>query len=469
MNPRKPDPDLIGALRVLRWPLAGVVGLIFALTRLGEIRLLSPSFHRFDPIFWGLLAALAVWVVLSWAANQEQRRRQSESRMLAEMRRTNSRLELLYELNQRIASSGTLDDVLDYAIGLPGRLIGARAAALVLRDEQGVPLTARCIGIQEDELHAARVAFGLLPAPPDPQQLHLLTARSPIPTALGACALVPLAEGSAHPLGWIEAYLEARPDNGLWDELSPLLITIGGELAEAVQGSRRRAREIDSIVALEQAITEERTRIARDLHDGVAQSLAFMRMRVDLWEDWLDEEPARLNEEFTSLKANLRKQIEELRRAIFELRPIELSQLGFTAALRRFVSEFADQQVWELDLDLSELPLDLPHVLELAAFRFVQEALNNAAKHARARRVGVTLRTLDGGLLIAVRDDGVGFDPGAQGELPGARLGLRQMRERAAALDGRLTILSRPGAGTEVRVWLPLVYARNGVGADGRA
>jgi signal transduction histidine kinase len=71
----------------------------------------------------------------------------------------------------------------------------------------------------------------------------------------------------------------------------------------------------------------------------------------------------------------------------------------------------------------------------------------------------VTIKAIDGGLQIVVRDDGVGFDPGAQGELPGARLGLRQMRERAAALDGRMTILSRPGQGAEVRVWLPLRYA----------
>src|SRR5690606_35083181 len=117
-----------------------------------------------------------------------------------------------------------------------------------------------------------------------------------------------------------------------------------GELAEAVQGSRRRAREIASAVALEQAITEERTRIARDLHDGVAQSLAFLRMRVDLWEDWLESEPEQLREEFATVKATLRHQIEELRRAIFALRPIELTQLGFTGALRRFVTEFAEQQ-----------------------------------------------------------------------------------------------------------------------------
>ncbi len=481
MRPKeKPkETDLVAALLSLRWPLAGVVGLIFALTRLVESVLIgfrptAPVASTVEALFWGLLAAGAIYAVLSWAARQELRRRTAEASMLDELRHTNARLELLYELNQRIASSDTLDDVLDYAITLPARLFSARAAALVLHDEQGQALTARCVGLAEDQLAAARSAFTLPAMVSEVKTPRVLTPRVRPPAGLVACLIIPLAERNDAPIGWVEGYVTdtslilpgqepiAPPDvagGQPSSEVMALLLTVAGELAEAIQGSRRRAREIASIAALEQAITEERTRIARDLHDGVAQSLAFLRMRVDLWEDWLEQEPQRLHDEFTSVKANLRRQIEELRRAIFALRPMELSQLGFVAALRRFVSEFADQQDWELNLELSELPADMPHVLELAAFRFVQEALNNAAKHAVARRIAVRIKTVDGGLQIVVRDDGVGFDPGAQGELPGSHLGLRQMRERAAALDGRLTILSRPGQGTEVRVWLPMRYA----------
>lgn len=473
MRKNLPDKDIAAALRRLRLPLAAVVGLVFALTRIVETLLVGmrptePVFRTLDPIFWGFLAGAAIYVVLSWAAGQEQRYRTAEAGMLQELRGTNARLELLYELNQRIASSDTLDDVLDYSITLPARLAGARAAALVIYDEGGEPYTARCVGIPEELLAGARAAFGLQPDAPPPRAPRVLSDRGRSPGGLTACVVIPIVEREEAPIGWIEGYLaDAQalgPEQPPTDaappaELSALLVTVGGELAEAIQGSRRRAREIASIVALEQAITEERTRIARDLHDGVAQSLAFLRMRVDLWEDFLETEPERLSEEFAAVKSNLRRQIEELRRAIFALRPIELSQLGFVGALRRFVAEFADQQVWELDLELSELPPDLPHALELAAFRFVQEALNNAAKHASARHVAVALRTIDGGLQIVVRDDGLGFDPGANAESPGRSLGLRQMRERAAALDGRVTILSRPGQGTEVRVWLPLRYA----------
>lgn len=471
--------DLVTVLRTLRWPLAAVVGLLFALTRIVETTLIgfrptTPFTETIDALFWGVLASAAIFAVLSWAAQQELRRRTAEATMLDELRSTNARLELLYELNQRIASSDTLDDMLDYAITLPARLFGARAAALVLYEDSGIALTARCLGFGEDQLAAARASFGLPLTAEQVKTIRIATPRPRPPTDLVACILLPLAERDNVPLGWIEGYLTSTERLNLVNpanqsagpaspQLSPdmhtLLVTIAGELVESIQGSRRRAREIASVAALEQAITEERTRIASDLHDGVAQSLAFLRMRVNLWEDWLDQEPERLRDEFSTIKGTLRNQIEELRRAIFALRPMELSQLGFVAALRRYVSAFADQQDWELDLELSDLPPDLPHVLELAAFRCVQEALNNAAKHANARNVAVALKAIDGGLQIVVRDDGVGFDPGAQGEFPGTHLGLRQLRERSAALDGRLTLLSRPGQGTEVRVWLPLRYA----------
>jgi signal transduction histidine kinase len=465
------ETDLLAVLRRLRWPLAGAAGLIFALTRLAETLLLgasasAPITRTLDPIFWGLLAAIAVYAVLSWAAREEQRRRVREKAMLSELRASNSKLELLYELNQRIASSATLDEVLDYAISLPGRLLGAEGAAFVLRDEQGVPLTARCVGLTEETLGATRAAFGLRSEPADLTRPIVLSSRPHAPNGFTSVVVIPMVERNAAPIGWIEAYRhettrpgETPPTEALQPEIATLLITIAGELTEAIVNSRRRAREIASVAALERAIADERTRIARDLHDGVAQSLAFLRMRVDLWDDWIEQDPTRLRTEFVAAKANLRSQIEELRRAIFALRPIELGQLGFAGALRRFVNEFAEQQEWELELELGDLPPDLPHVLELAAFRFVQEGLNNVAKHAEATHVSVALRRRDDGLQIIVRDNGVGFDPGAVESAAGAHIGLRQMRERATALDGHITVLSRRGAGAELRIWLPLAYA----------
>lgn len=456
---KSPPRNTIELLVRLRWPFAAVVGLLFALTRLVEsvffdTAMETPAGRAVDPVVWGLLAFAAIWIVFSWAIRQEQERISNEARMLEALRESNERLELLYEINQQVASSATLDEVLDYAITLPARLVDAAAAAIVLTDEQGQPYTARATGIDAAMLERARAAFGLRAMPAPPAQPAVLRPQQPCGWA--ACLVLPLAERDAPPIGWIEAFLK-QGEAAIHEARQPLLATVASELAEAVVNSRRRDRVIASVAAVERAISAERTRIARDLHDGVAQSLAFMRMRINLWEDWLEQDPARLREEFATFKANLRAQIEELRRAIFALRPIEIGQLGFTGALRRFVAEFAEQNDWDAEIDLTDLPPDLPPVLELAAFRFVQEALNNTAKHAHARRVWVKLGVRDQGLIIHVRDDGVGFNPGE--EPPAGHLGLRQMRERAAALDGQVTIISRPGHGTEVRVWLPLIYS----------
>ncbi|WP_298819537.1 GAF domain-containing sensor histidine kinase [Chloroflexus sp.] len=451
--------NAIELLMRLRWPFAAVVGLLFALTRLVEgiifdAAMETPAGRAVDPIVWGLLAFIAIWIVLSWAIHQERERISNEERMLEALRESNERLELLYEINQRVASSATLDEVLDYAITLPARLVNAAAATIVLTDEQGQPYTARVTGIDSTALERARAAFGLRAMSLSPTQPEVLYPKQVCGWA--ACLVLPLAERDAQPIGWIEALL--KEGDAVWQEARrPLLATVASELAEAVMNSRRRDRVIASIAAVERAISAERTRIARDLHDGVAQSLAFMRLRIDLWEDWLREDPERLRAEFATFKANLRAQIEELRRAIFALRPIEIGQLGFAGALRRFVAEFAEQHDWDAEIDLADLPPDLPPVLELAAFRFVQEALNNVAKHAQARRVWVQLGVRDQGLIIHVRDDGIGFNPGE--EPPAGHLGLRQMRERAAALDGQVTIISQPGHGTEVRVWLPFIYS----------
>ena len=157
----------------------------------------------------------------------------------------------------------------------------------------------------------------------------------------------------------------------------------------------------------------------------------------------------------------LREQIAELRRAIFALRPIQFDELGFVGGLHRYISEFANQQGWETTVDLGELSTLLSPQLEAICFRIVQEALTNAAKHASATAVRVQCARLDGGLQLVISDNGRGFSPSTVGA-DATQLGLRQMSERLNALHGRLTILSQPGAGTELRIWIPLQEQING-------
>jgi signal transduction histidine kinase len=329
---------------------------------------------------------------------------------------------------------------------------------LALHDADG-PVEMRSTGATPAEVAQLRAGVALDLEATHEQKSHLFVPLTP--EGGSGCILLPLHDGVA-PVGWLEIYLQAdtSPDA---DELT-LLETIGKEVAEAIVGARRRSREERALYELERAIADERARIARDIHDGLAQSLAFRRMRIDLWQEWIEDNPARLRDELQDFKRDLREEIQELRRAIFALRPMEFDEYGFLGGLHRYILEFAGQHGWQADVDLSRAPATLTRELEATTFRIVQEALTNAAKHAQATQIGVSLSETDGGLRVVVTDNGRGFDPGERRSTPGdspamagyEHVGLRQMRERLAALRGQLTILSRPGAGAEVRAWLPL-------------
>lgn len=448
-----------------RWWLGGVIGLAFAVGRAGEalfLRSVAGSSHLLvDVLLWGGLGGFAVWFSLTWASRQERYHQTELERLLLlqqdlnqQLQRSHAQLSLLSEVNQSLATSASLDEILDVALRLPQRLLPSAAVALWLHDASEAVLarTANATAEQVQERRApflSRFSNALLPqsvtAPGDPDGLS------------GVCVRLPLHDGAVV-VGWVELY--TRGKHVLQTDEWALLHTIAGEIGEAITGARRRSREERAIYELEQAIAEERARIARDIHDGLAQTLAFRRMRVDLWLDWLDQDPERLRTELRALKPMLREQIAELRRAIFALRPLQFDELGFVGGLHRYITEFGEQQGWSTEIDLSGLSAFLSPQLEATTFRLLQEALTNAAKHANATRVTVRYTQVDAGLQLVICDNGRGFHPGAaSGE--GSQLGLRQMRERLNALHGRLTILSQPGGGTELRVWLPTDTRQN--------
>jgi len=444
----------------LRWPLGGAIALAFALGQIVEALLLDtarpPARLMLDVLSWGGLGGLAVWVSLTWVSRRERRYQADLERALHEqqalnrqLERSNAQLELLSDVNRQIAESATIDEILDAAIEFPRRLVSARIAALLLEDTAGA-VVARLDGATADEFARLRQQLEAS-APSDRRGPYYLALRPPR-RGTGLCLVLPLNDGAAA-IGRVELYQDV--DAPLPDDELALLETIASELAEAIAGARRRAREARAIYELERAIAEERARIARDIHDGLAQSLAFQRMRVDLWVDWISSEPARLRDELLLLKRSLREQIVELRRAIFSLRPLQFGELGFAGGLERYITEFAGQNAWEVRVDLAGLPSSLTPELEAICFRVIQEGLNNIAKHAGAGRVEVRVERADNGLLLVIRDDGCGFDPGRAAD-DASRIGLRQMRERLAGLRGYLAVLSQPGAGAELRAWLPL-------------
>ncbi|HEX9116820.1 MAG TPA: triple tyrosine motif-containing protein, partial [Anaerolineae bacterium] len=214
----------------------------------------------------------------------------------------------------------------------------------------------------------------------------------------------------------------------------------------------------------EQAIAEERQRIARELHDGLAQDLAGIRFRIALWHRLVDSDPVRMHAELGDLQTLLAKDIRDVRRSIFALRPLVLDELGFLPALRRFIHEFAEQNQLAVDLQVGGLGEALPLSLEFVLFRIIQESLHNVSKHAMAAAACVTIsRDSARTLKLTVSDNGQGFET-ARLDLAVAsgHLGLQQMKERVQKLGGALNVRSRPGRGTEIEAILPLAGEGDG-------
>jgi two-component system, NarL family, sensor histidine kinase DegS len=220
-----------------------------------------------------------------------------------------------------------------------------------------------------------------------------------------------------------------------------------GGAAEGASRFRSASRQVFQI------IEEERLRIARDMHDGPAQSMANLVLQAEFLEKLLGKDPGRLVKELAEFKSGVRDALDETRRLIFDLRPMTLDDLGLVPTLRKFIKEYADKSTLTARFHLVGEERRLPGNYEAVLFRIVQEALTNARKHANARTVEVTLTLQPHRAVAVVKDDGDGFDVTATEARQGRtrNLGLISMRERADLEKGALEIRSQIGKGTEVR------------------
>ena len=202
-----------------------------------------------------------------------------------------------------------------------------------------------------------------------------------------------------------------------------------------------------------QIIEEERMRIARDMHDGPAQSMANLVLQAEILERLIQRDPGQVVKELADFKDGVRAVLEDTRRLIFDLRPMTLDDLGLVPTLRKFVKEFGDKTGVTAQLRVTGEEHRLPGSYEPTIFRIVQEALNNARKHAAATSVEVLVSFGADRVTAVIRDDGVGMDiPAVEARLEADKhLGLISMRERAGLEKGTLEIRSELGRGTEVR------------------
>jgi two-component system sensor histidine kinase DegS len=203
-----------------------------------------------------------------------------------------------------------------------------------------------------------------------------------------------------------------------------------------------------------QIIEEERMRIARDMHDGPAQSMSNLVLQAEILERLVGRNPDQLMHELQDFKNSVRNALDETRQLIFDLRPMTLDDLGLVPTLRTYIKEYGDKYGFATRFNVVGEERRLAKTMEGTLFRIIQEALTNVNKHARAKTAEVTLSLGKDRVLATIRDDGAGFDMSAvEANLARNRnLGLISMRERADLERGTLEIKSKPGKGTEIRV-----------------
>jgi signal transduction histidine kinase len=233
-------------------------------------------------------------------------------------------------------------------------------------------------------------------------------------------------------------------------EFSPEDIGLAVSFADQVALAIENARLFDQ--AEQAAILEERQRLARELHDSVTQALYGVTMFAEAAARLLNAGNIALaTDHLSELRSTAQEALQEMRLLLFELRPPVLEEEGLVAALQIRLeaverrSGLATELIIEGDEELSLLPK-----IEDGLYRIAQEALNNALKHAQARRITICLNLDPQKVILEIADDGHGFDPATIRDRAG--LGLRGMEERVAQLGACLKIDSQPGQGTKIKV-----------------
>lgn len=243
----------------------------------------------------------------------------------------------------------------------------------------------------------------------------------------------------------VDAPQEFRP------EQVELALGVARVLAPAIDNARLHRRVEQT------AIVEERARLAREIHDDLAQTLGAVQIRASLTEELLEQDHAA--QALVSLR-ELQSLVSEayggVRDAIFSLRAMGSPGASFASALREYLADYKAYYGGEIGLEMDDkVAAALGGRTGVQAIRIVQEALTNARKHSRAGRVWVQVEPHGGGARISVKDDGLGFDLARVPQAGRLHVGLQVMRERAEKIRGTLSVESSPGAGTRVVLDLP--------------
>ena len=258
------------------------------------------------------------------------------------------------------------------------------------------------------------------------------------------------ADGSEFP---IEASISRHSEDGR--KLFTAILRDIGERVRAEEALRRSKEELQELgAAAHLAREQEKSRVARELHDELGQSLTALQMDVAWFKERIPRGNEALAAKLDKMQAMLDATVAATRRIAADLRPLMLDDLGLIPAVEWLVEDFSERSGIRCDLAASDDELELPKAHASAVFRIIQESLTNVTKHARASRVEVAIAQDSGLLTVEVRDNGAGFALDAPRK-PDS-YGLLGLRERAALLGGEAAIVSAPGKGTQIMIRLPV-------------
>jgi len=225
-------------------------------------------------------------------------------------------------------------------------------------------------------------------------------------------------------------------------------------ISEMTQDQNFEKRQ-EIALRISMAQEEERRRVAREIHDGPAQNLANIVLRLEIAEKLLELDPKQAKNELQDLKVLVRANLQDIRRIIFDLRPMALDDLGIVPALRRFMDNFQATYNIQCEFQITGREKRLLPAMEVAVFRLIQEAMTNVAKHAHSEHVKIELIFKDDITLARIIDFGQGFNVDQALDNPGDHFGLIGMKERVEMFSGQFSIISPSGVGTTVEMTIP--------------
>lgn len=363
------------------------------------------------------------------------------------MRLRTRELSTLYEINETLQLRLDLEGVLARLLTQTMEASGAEAGMILLQNAEGEFAPSATAGAWRAIGSSSFVAGLMAGARQFPShEPVVMDLRTPATTAEIASILWAPIPGETGPLGAI--VLGSHQHDAFPRQHVRLVSAIANQTALLVQNAQLYAR-------LElQAILAERGRLAREMHDGLAQTLGYMKLRANQIARWVESgQSERAAPALRELAATANDAYLDLRAVLDGLRlPLEGEpQADFTTLLKRCVTDFEKVSGLTANLVCKTRPV-LPATTQVHLLRIVQEALTNIRKHAHAHRVDVELSEHDHRLRLVIADDGQGFEVGR--EQPATHHGLQLMRERAALLGAELAVMSTPGAGTRVMVEL---------------